>query len=159
MNQVKERYVGLDIVRVCAILFVIAGHFMVLNTRFYQSDFKGASMIAQGTFLQLFLVGVPLFIILTGYLNSSKSVTYKYYGGGVRVIVSYLFFSVVTIAFRKYYLQDSSSWLDWLISIANFSAIPYGWYIGMWIGLFLLAPFLNILYGHIPSKRQKLLLI
>lgn len=39
------------------------------------------------------------------------------------------------------------------------SAIPYGWYIEMWIGLFLLTPFLNILYRHIPNQKQKLVLL
>lgn len=29
----------------------------------------------------------------------------------------------------------------------------------MWIGLFLLTPFLNILYRHIPNQKQKLVLL
>lgn len=82
MNKVKERYVGLDIVRVCAILFVIAGHFMTVNTEFPRTVFWGASMFMQEMSLVFFYIGVPLFIVLTGYLNSSKSVSCKYYGGG-----------------------------------------------------------------------------
>lgn len=35
----------------------------------------------------------------------------------------------------------------------------YAWYIEMWIGLFLLIPFLNILYNGIGNKRHKQLLI
>lgn len=41
----------------------------------------------------------------------------------------------------------------------DFSAIPYGWYIEMWIGLFLLTPFLNMLYKAIPTRRQKHVLL
>ena len=159
MDKVKERYVGLDIVRVCAILFVIAGHFMTVNTEFPRTVFWGASMFMQEMSLVFFYIGVPLFIVLTGYLNSKKSNSYKYYKGGIRVLVSYLFFSVVTIAFRKYYLHEEASWLEWIFQIGAFKAIPYGWYIGMWIGLFLLTPFLNLLYHNIPSRKQKLWLI
>ena len=35
----------------------------------------------------------------------------------------------------------------------------WGWNIEMWIGLFLLTPFLNILYRHIPNQKQKLVLL
>ena len=104
-------------------------------------------------------MGVPLFLLLTGYLNSKKELSSRYYRGGLRVAASYLLFSIITVLFRKYALGTEYSWLEWGHKILSFSAIPYGWYIEMWIGLFLLTPFLNILYRHIPNQKQKLVLL
>lgn len=154
----SSRLSGLDLIRSCAILFVIAGHFS-MNTGFQSAIFEGPSMFIQGTAKFFFGMGVPLFLLLTGYLNSKKEATWRYYKGGIRVVASYLLFSIMTILFRKYYLGGEYSWLEWGLQIFSFSAIPYGWYIEMWIGLFLLTPFLNILYHHIPDKKQKLVLL
>ena len=138
---------------------MIAGHFFVLNTPFRSTTFDGISMFIQALFNPLFQTGVPLFLLLTGYLNSNKIVSKRYYKGCVRVLVAYLFFSIITILFRKYYLHEDLSWLKWILKIFDFSAIPYAWYIEMWIGLFLLTPFLNMMYKAIPSQRQKQILI
>jgi surface polysaccharide O-acyltransferase-like enzyme len=152
-------YCGIDLLRCLAILFVISGHFF-LHTPFSETIFSGASMFIQAMFKFFFGMGVPLFILQTGYLNINKSANYKWGGGGVfRVLFSYLLFSVIAVVFRKYYLYESLSWFAWIKKILDFSAIPYGWYIEMWIGLFFLTPFLNILYRNIPSRRLKLTLI
>ena len=153
------RISGLDLIRVSAILFVIAGHFFALNTPYDTSVVDGLSMVVQGTLKTFFGCSVPLFLMLTGYLNIHKTPTMKYYKGMVRVLVAYLFFSIVTIAFRKYYLGEELSLLQWTLKIFDYSAIPYAWYIEMWIGLALLTPFLNYLYHAIPTLKQKLLLL
>ena len=158
-GNASQRICGLDLIRVVAIFFVIAGHFFTLNTSLMNVPFWGVSIFFQGVLKDIFSVGVPLFMILTGYLNINKTPTAKYYKGMVRVLVAYLFFSIVTIAFRKYYLGEELSIVQWILKIFNYSAIPYAWYIEMWIGLALLTPFLNYLYHAIPSVRQKLLLI
>ena len=152
----KPRNIGLDIIRSFAILFVIAGHFL-LNTSFNSSIFYGYSLFIQAMAKMLFIIGVPLFILLTGYLNSEKSINKKYYRAGLRVIISYLLFSVVTILIRHYYLHEHFSWIQWGLKILDFSAIPYAWYIEMWIGLYLFTPFLNLLYKAIPTWKQKVL--
>ncbi len=154
----QSRIIGLDLIRSFAILFVISGHFL-MNTRFNSTVFGDVSLFIQAIFKAFFQIGVPLFLLLTGYLNTNKTVSKQYYKGCVRVLVAYLFFSVVTILFRKYYLHEELSWLKWILKIFDFSAIPYAWYIEMWIGLFLLTPFLNMLYKAIPSQRQKQILI
>lgn len=157
----KQRFIGLDIIRTLAIFSVIAGHFFVLNTPFRQTVFDGNTMFLQGFSYLLFnALGVPLFIMMTGYLNINKvKCDRRYYRGMFRVIISYLLFSIITILFRKYCLYESFSWFDWGRKILDFSAIPYGWYIEMWIGLYILTPFLNLLYKAIPSKQQKQILI
>lgn len=154
-----KRSAGLDFVRSCAILFVIAGHFFVLNTPFYDVPFEGISLFLQASVLPLFLTGVPLFLMLTGYLNANKAVCRPYYRGIWRVLLAYFLFSVLTLAFRRYYLHEQLGILQGLHKITMFSAIPYAWYIEMWIGLFLVTPFLNILYKNIPCPRHKQLLI
>lgn len=116
-------------------------------------------MFLQGSANPLFATGVPLFIMLTGYLNANKTVSRKYYRGCVRVLFAYLLFSIVTILFRRYYMHEELPWLQWCLKVLDFSAIPYGWYIEMWIGLFLLTPFLNMLYKAIPTRRQKHVLL
>lgn len=116
-------------------------------------------MFLQATSYVIFALGVPWFLMLTGFLNRNKTVNRDYYKGCIRVLVSYVFFSVVTILFRKYYLMEELSWIEWGKKILDFTAIPYAWYIEMWIGLFLLTPFLNMLYKAIPTQRQKKMLL
>lgn len=154
-----ERICGLDLIRVCAIFFVIAGHFFSINTPYKNVPFQGVSMLIQGIMSSVFSAGVPLFMMLTGYLNINKTPTKKYYKGMIRVLIAYLIFSIATIAFRKYYLGEELSLLQWVLKVFDYSAIPYAWYIEMWIGLALLTPFLNYLWKAIPTKKQKLLLI
>lgn len=158
MTNDQSRSAGLDIVRTLAITFVVGGHFF-LHTSFNRTEFSGAEMFALGMGQTLSLTNVCLFMMLSGYLNINKKPSKPYYKGGIRVLVSYLLFSVLTVAFRKYYLDEELSWWQWAMKITDFSAIPYGWYIEMWIGLFLLTPFLNILWHGIDNKRNKLLLI
>lgn len=155
------RIAGLDIIRVVAIFSVIAGHFFVLNTPFRETLFNAPGMFLQGMSYLLFnAIGVPMFIMMTGFLNAHKvERNWKYYRGGIRVIIAYLLFAVVTILFRKFWLAENLSWVKWGLKILDFSAIPYGWYIEMWIGLYLLTPFLNLMYKAIPTKRKKQILL
>ncbi len=150
----SQRICGLDLIRVCAIFFVIAGHFFSLNTSFKNVPFEGVSMYLQGMASELF-TGVPLFYMLTGYLNINKTVSKKYYKGLIRVLAAYVIFSLITLFFRKYYLHDERSWGELLQLILNYEAIPYAWFIEVWIGLALLTPFLNYLYKAIPTMREK----
>ncbi len=154
-----ERNHGIDIIRCCAILFVISGHFFSLHTAFRSSIFEGSSMFLQATINTLFQTGVPLFIMLTGCLNINKTINKKYYKGITKVLIPYLVFSIITLLFRDYYLHEELSIRNYVGMTLRFCGIPYGWYIEMWIGLFLLTPFLNILYKGIANQRHKLLFI
>lgn len=138
---------------------MIAGHFFSLHTSFRTTDFAGVSMFLQAWTAPLFYTGVPLFIMMTGYLNANKTVNRKYYRGIWRVLIAYLFFSILTLVFKKFYLMEDISLRNMIGQILRFDAVPYAWYIGMWIGLFLFTPFLNMLYKAIPTSKQKLLWI
>lgn len=155
----QKRVAGPDAVRALAIVCVIGGHFFI-NTGFNQTDFASAGMFILSMVQTFTLIGVPLFLMLTGYLNINKTQpSRKYFRGIWRVLIAYLFFSVVTILFRKYWLGHEKTMLQWVLEITSFSAIPYAWYIEMWIGLFLLTPFLSRLWHAIESKHQHLILI
>lgn len=158
-NHKVSRIVGLDLIRCFAIFSIIAGHFFEIHTSYRESDLNSFSMFLQAGALQLFYTGVPLFLLMTGYLNAQKTISRKYYRGIWRVLVSYLIFSILTVIFRKFYLHENESIYMWIYKILSYSAIPYAWYIEMWIGLFLITPFLNKLYVSLPSRRQKQLLI
>ena len=155
----SQRICGLDLIRVVAIFFIIAGHFLFVNTPYMKTPMHGVAMFLQNMMLSVFFVGAPLFMMLTGYLNINKMPTTKYYKGMVRVLVAYLIFSIVTILFRTYYLGEEQNIVQWVLAILSYSAIPYAWYIEMWIGLALLTPFLNYMWHAIPTMKHKLLLI
>ena len=109
-NEIKgsfsQRICGLDLIRVVAIFFVISLHFFDWNTPYRSAIFSGMSLFIQGALNAIFLVAVPLFLMLTGYLNINKTPTKKYYRGMIRVLVAYLLLSIITIIFRTYYLGE-----------------------------------------------------
>lgn len=111
-------------------------------------------------FRWLFFLCVPLFLLLTGYLKSNVEIGKKgYYKGLIRIIVSYIFISLVALLFRRFYLNENITFLKAMTDLFNFEAVGYAWYINMYIGLFVLIPFLNILYKGLKSKKNKQYLI
>lgn len=154
-----NRIAGLDILRAMAIACVIGGHYFI-NTDFNSTPFDSPLLFLLGMLQTLTLIGVPLFLMLTGYLNLNKTdINRKYYKGIWRVLTAYLVFSVITIAVREYYFDEHKSLIKWALDITSFNAISYAWYIEMWIGLFLLTPFLNKLWHAIETKRHRQVLI
>lgn len=155
---IEKRMSGLDLVRVLATIFVVAVHFF-MNSGFYNIRFVGKRMFVATFFRWLFYICCPLFMILTGYLNSNKKIEKKFYRKIIPILLSYLFICIVALIFRMTFLDEKIKLFSAIIKIFSFEAVGYAWYVEMYIGLFLLIPFLNILYGALKDKKTKLILI
>ena len=157
-KNTKKRVLGIDIVRFVAFLFIPCVHFF-LHNGFYYYPIKGKIMFIMLNMRWLFFNCVPLFILLTGYLNGNKKLNKEHYKNIIPIIISYIFISIITIFFKILYLGEQKTIVQWIIEILNYRASNYAWYIEMYIGLFLLIPFLNILYDNINNKLNKLILV
>ena len=151
-NTLKNRDSSLDLIRIEASFFLVAYHFF-LYAGFYRTDLSGPSALPVYGLYHIVSICIPLFMLLTGYLMNQKKLSLSYYAGISRTLVTYVLASILTLVFRR--LQGEHIPLPWfLLNILNFSGSPYSWYIEMYIGLFLLIPFLNMLY-HAAEEEHK----
>lgn len=149
MTIENKRLIGPDIVRSIAILAVIAGHFFAVNTPYNATPFEGGSMVFQGFLKSLSDIGVPFFIVLTGFLCCRKSLTKDYYKGIKKAIVPYLVISLITwVVLSDYSIKRLA------LGVLGFKTIGYAWYVEMYIGLFLLIPFLNMAIRQVFDNGQ-----
>lgn len=158
ITKTNKRIIGLDLVRFIAVFFVVSVHFM-LYSHFYEAKMEGIGMFIMTGLRWLFYTCVPLFIILTGYLKSKKKPNKEHYKSIVPILSTYLILSIIAILVKKFLLHTGDSYGHLIMGIFNFSTIDYAWYVNMYIGLFLLIPFLNILYQNIDTQRKKQILI
>ena len=93
IKTTSQRNIGLDLTRILAFLSVVSVHFF-LNTDFYKIPIKGKRMLVLATLRTSFMVCVPLFLLLTGYLVSYKKISLeaeslkKYYKKIIQVLLS-----------------------------------------------------------------------
>lgn len=158
MNTGRERNIGVDIVKAIAVMFVISVHFF-WNTNFYTTPIIGKNMYYQVILQQIFLSCVPLFMITTGYLSKNTTIDKKYYKKLVPIIIIYLIYSILALITRYYLGEIDFDIKLWIREILTFNANPYSWYVNMFIGLYIIAPFLNILYENLKCKEDKIKLI
>lgn len=154
----KERQPGLDLVRATAIFFVIVLHGITMRGAL------DAAMLSPVWCVKVFvrylaLSAVPLFLMLSGYLQAGKRPTKAYYRGILPLYLSYFMIAALCMAARIYRTDPLPSVWTALYKILDFSADGYAWYFEMYIGLFLLIPFLNLAYAHIPTRTGKRLLL
>lgn len=154
----KERQPGLDLVRAAAIFFVIVLHGITMRGAL------DAAMLSPVWCVKVFvrylaLSAVPLFLMLSGYLQAGKRPTKAYYRGILPLYLSYFMIAALCMAARIYRTDPLSSVWTALYKILDFSADGYAWYFEMYIGLFLLIPFLNLAYAHIPTRAGKRMLL
>lgn len=153
----KERNLNLDLIRVVAILSVVCVHF-IRNIGFYDVKIDNIPLII-ALFLRTFLmICVPLFILLTGYLMNKKTLSKDYYKGIIRVLFVFIFYKIIFFIFDIFCFKNVNSFTSALKSFFSFEN-DYSWYVNMYIGLFLIIPFINLIYNNLTSKKEKQLLI
>ena len=128
-----------------------------------------------------FGVCVPLFMILTGYLMSKKELKKGYYKGVRKTVIVFILATIVCMVFKSihetpaakdaFYRFDLVTMFDaigatrkynlinFIFGTLDFTGANYSWYIEMYIGLFLIAPFLNLAYNKLNSQKQKRILV
>lgn len=153
----KKRNINIDLIKCIAVFSVISVHFFA-NTGFYDKVVLGNNMYVAVFFRTLFMICVPLFMITTGYLMKNKTLSKKYYLGISRVLITYVLASLIYLGYRAIYFGEPFGIKHIVRCIVEFD-IANAWYIKMYIGLFLLIPFINLIYNNLKVKKQKQILI
>lgn len=155
-----SRMFGIDIVRILAVILVLIVHFF-LNTNYYSTPLKGMSMNIQSVIRNFCMSCVPLFLIITGFLNNKKEYNKSFFKGLFNILIIWIFYSI--IEFTVLLLLDGNlndlTIQKLLYSITNFEACGYSWYIEMYIGFYLISPVINNAYNSFNKKNKLYLLI
>lgn len=158
----------------------IEGLFSYFSTGNY-SDLHGPQMFLMIQMRVFFGVCVPLFMILTGYLMSKKELSKGYYKGIRKTLIIFVLATIACMIFKAihqnptakdaFYNFNLEAMFDaigatkqydlkhFITGTLDYTGANYSWYIEMYIGLFLMAPFLNLGYNKLKSKRQKQVLL
>ena len=151
----------MDIIRCFALLCVVSVHFF-LNTDYYYLFLTGPRMYLLTLLRTASMSCVPLFILLSGYLLNKKKPTKKYFSKIWKTLVIYVLASSCCYLYSHYLspgAPGSGSFGELIRQTLAFYAAPYAWYINMYLGLFFLIPYLNLIFHGLSSKKDRLVLI
>jgi len=151
----KKRSINLDVIRVVATFSVLSVHFF-WNNGFYDQIVAGKKMFLATTMRSTFMICVPLFLLLTGYLMNQKNLSKKYLWNIKKVLSVYVLSLLAILLYRFVRYAEAFSLKDIIYNITNYTY--YSWYIEMYIGLYLLIPFINLGYNNLKSKDDKRLM-
>ncbi len=154
----KRREPSMDLLRLLAFIFVVGVH-SYLNGEFYYQGIKRPVMLIPLILRVLLMCCVPLFLMLSGYLNQHKKPHRRYYFGLLRVVFVYLASSLACVLFECVYYGESFSFWDFFWRTLAFEAAPYSWYIQMYLGFALLFPFLNVCWEALETQKKRLALV
>lgn len=152
----SERKFGLDLIRAIAICSIMLVHFISFSGGVGR-DLRSISWVCYAFIRYFSAIGVPLFLLLTGFLQTGRNADKKHYSSIIPVLVSYFVISIINVLTESIAFNKDFSLYKFVVSLFDFE-YGYAWYVEMYLGLFLIIPFLNILYRNI-DKLQKLLLI
>ena len=154
----KKRNLNLDLIR-CLALFLVPCIHGLDNTGLYTIALTTAADKAMVGIKLIVTNCIPLYLLLSGYLCCRKSLSVRYYLGYLRIYLVYLLCAIPCVLLEYFYEHSLHSLSDIIGSVINFYCCGYAWYIMMYTGLFLMIPFLNLIYQGCATQRQKQLLI
>ena len=156
--NIKKRNPAADIIRCFALFCVISVHFFK-NNGYYDFTMSGGRMYIMTLMRSFFIICVPLFLILSGFLSRKKTPNVSYFKKIFSILLTYVLASIACVAYSAIFLKQDWNFVTIVGRILRYTAAPYSWYIEMYIGLFLMIPFINIVYNNLPSQKWKLGLI
>ena len=164
--DLKERNLNIDIIKCIALFFVVCGHYY-LYSNFYNLPVNGIRMFILVILRSLFVACIPIFLMISGYLLYKKDITAdisSYYNKLKKILLPYFIISIFTAVaitisakYGNNFYNGNINLLDFIKSFFNFNLIGYSWYYEMYIGLFLIIPFINKMLTNF--KNDTILLI
>lgn len=156
-SSTNGRLANIDILKTLALLCVIGVHFF-FNAGFNDTDLNGAPVL-EG-YAAMFLrnacsICVPLFLIASGFLLRNKKPTAPYFVGILKIVIVYTGVCVITNLYRMYFMHESFTFAEGVWMSLGFWGNKYAWYVEMYLGLFLIAPFLNAMFDGLASRRNR----
>ena len=152
----KRRHFGLDLIRAVSLYFVIAEHYF-LHTDFYSVPLQGWGMALSAFVRMPFMTCIPLFLMLSGWLCAERrwdGDLRGYLRGLLPVLVVWLLSSGLCQLFRIFCQGEPYTLFGSVSNILSYAAAPYSWYVEMYIGLYLMMPFLNAAWDSLDRKGR-----
>lgn len=151
----RDRETGLDIIKALATLFVVCVHFY-LSVGYYQTPIVSAKMYVMTAVRWGCMIAVPLFLMCTGYFKINKTISRKHYLSLFPILVAYFILCsfrmiVENVMYGKIHTITSS--------VKSLLTYQSAWYVGMYIGLMLICPFLNKMWKSCDKKEHGILII
>lgn len=157
-NSIKKRVFGLDLIRCLAFLFVVTFHSFLNNGHSFVLQ-VGAVVWLADSFRFLSISCIGLYLMLSGYLKCENTNIKSCYRSLISVLVGYLLACAVCIPVRHFVFNEIHTFGDWIKKIFDFTAVSYGWYVEMFIGLSLLVPFINMALKYIGNNKKQLYIL
>lgn len=152
--MMKERKTGLDIIKALATLCVVLVHFF-MSCGYYQTPIVSYKMYVM-TFVRWGgMIAVPLFLMSTGYFKAGKKINKTHYMSLGPILITYF----ILCTFRMIVENAVYGKIHTLSSgIKSLLSYQSAWYVGMYIGLMLICPFLNMLWNSCGDTERKILI-
>ncbi len=163
-NPIK-RDTSADIIRIIAFILVLILHFLD-HTDYYNAGIDSAPVYFAVFARTISETSVSLFIMITGFLFITKwkddpafdtkqiKIHYKKL---LNIYGVYTLCVLFKIAFYVFVQNNSYNLRGVINEILGFK--DYTWYMSMYFGLFLMMPFLNLLWKNLPDDKAKRSLI
>ena len=159
----KDRLLNIDVLRVIAVIFVLIVH-LLSNTNFWMFSYSGIVNQTNFVFFSVFLISlletaIPLFLVVSGYCNAKKVSFEKnrLIKNVIRIYIPYIICCGIYLL-TNCIVHDFSSLREYIILAISFD-LPYMWYLGAYLLLLLLMPFLNKVFVNLKQSEQKFILI
>ena len=98
----KQRNINLDVIRSVAVMYIMCIHFSEY-AGFYNGILAGPTMYVGTIMRNCFIICVPMFLLITGYLQCKKNLTTSYFKGIGRILLIYGLSCIPIWLFRAFY--------------------------------------------------------
>lgn len=169
ITNVEKRDFGLDLVKVIAMVFVLSIHFFLYNGHFYNyiiGSGESAGFIIAAMARDLCYTCVPLFLMVSGALSCYKpaDLSKKHYVRITPVLVNSLIIGLLVIVFQLIRVSHGATDANLtpyrlLRGLWSGTLPEYGWYVNMYVTLFVFMPILDIAYNALNSQKKKTFMI
>lgn len=152
MKSEKKRYIWLDILKIIACFCVIINH-----AGGYIFEYWGhnkCTVLFYSFFFSICKIGVPIFLMATGYLLIKKDYKYK---DACKSIIRILI-PLLALSFLTYYIEGANLKKFIFDFLESPIIIPY-WYLYMMIGVYLLMPLISKMIKKFEIYDYKYLII
>ena len=164
MEMSRKRVIFIDYIRALAILMVIMCHVIDVNCLFWlgYQEMSGARQIIIYTLLIFGRCGVPLFLMITGYLlldrdySQGKWKSFYLHKWLYLLLVTEMWFVIYEV-FSVCVQGNPFIWKDFVLRLlfVKEPALSHAWYLPMIIKLYLLIPLIAQIIKKCKTSRTK----